>query len=154
MLSDRAMSTRGTGKPVDELDTLCKQYKECVFCAKQEFGDECIPERKKYKWQLSKGDVETKHESGTCLRSLFECDLMYATDLKRTNAIKSFNPDFHGFYTQTGFTFEKECKKREGKAEPKCCGGKSKPYYLYNKLNPNKKCCSDGTVQKDCKNKS
>ena len=54
MLSDRALSTRGKGKPVDMLDSLCKQYKECVHCAKSEFGEECIPEMVKYKWGVNK----------------------------------------------------------------------------------------------------
>ena len=54
MLSDRALSTRGKGKPVDMLDSLCKQYKECVYCAKSEFGEECIPEMIKYKWGVNK----------------------------------------------------------------------------------------------------
>ena len=52
MLSDRGLSTRGKGKPVDELDTICKTYKECVHCAKKEFGPECIPEKVQYGWQV------------------------------------------------------------------------------------------------------
>jgi hypothetical protein len=57
MLSDRAMSTRGKGKPVDELDSLCKLYKECIHCAKMEFGNECIPEAVKYNWEVKNGTL-------------------------------------------------------------------------------------------------
>jgi hypothetical protein len=35
MLGDRAMSTRGRGKPVDQLDNVCRQYKECIHCVKE-----------------------------------------------------------------------------------------------------------------------
>merc|ERR1711933_8677 len=45
MLSDRAMSTRGKGKPVDELDSLCKLYKECVHCAKMASSSQREPHR-------------------------------------------------------------------------------------------------------------
>ena len=61
MLSDRAMSTRGKGKPVDELDSLCKLYKECVHCAKMEFGPECIPEAVKYNWDVKNGKKTWVH---------------------------------------------------------------------------------------------
>ena len=53
MLSDKALSARGKGKPVDELDSLCKLYKDCVHCAKMEFGKECNPEAVKYDWDVN-----------------------------------------------------------------------------------------------------
>ena len=43
-LGDRAMSDPGYGKPVDALDTVCRKYKDCVKCAKLEFGEMCIGE--------------------------------------------------------------------------------------------------------------
>ena len=53
MLSDRAMSTRGVGKPVDELDSLCKLYKECFKKPEQvSRGDVRLPSCKDFgsKW--------------------------------------------------------------------------------------------------------
>lgn len=38
-LNDRPSSSMGRGKPVDELDTLCKKYKECQKCAQKRFGE-------------------------------------------------------------------------------------------------------------------
>ena len=38
-LNDRPTSSMGRGKPVDELDTLCKKYKECQKCAQKRFGE-------------------------------------------------------------------------------------------------------------------
>ena len=34
ILGDRPMSDPGHGKPVDELDTVCKAYKDCLKCAR------------------------------------------------------------------------------------------------------------------------
>jgi hypothetical protein len=153
MLGDRAMSTRGVGKPVDRLDSLCKDYKECVHCAKMEFGNECIPEGVKYRWEVNnKGKVVSKGNSpGTCERALFECDNMYATRLAESGAMSEFTTDYHGFWTTTGFDYKTDgCPKRQGQAQPECCGGYDKPYFLYNTLNPNKKCCADGTIKKEC----
>merc|ERR1712235_53412 len=96
MLGDRAMSTRGVGKPVDRLDSLCKDYKECVHCAKMEFGNECIPEGVKYRWEVNnKGKVVSKGNApGTCERALFECDNMYATRLAESGAMSEFTTDY------------------------------------------------------------
>jgi len=153
MLSDRAMSTRGKGKPVDELDSLCKLYKECIHCAKMEFGNECIPEAVKYNWDVKNGEVKPRGAApGTCKRAIFECDTMYATKLAASNALETWTTDYHGFYTTTGFDYKdgNSCVKRPGTAAPECCGGHDKPYFLYNTLNPNKQCCADGTIQKQC----
>lgn len=38
ILGDRPMSEMGKGKPVDELDTACKDYKSCQKCVRMEFG--------------------------------------------------------------------------------------------------------------------
>lgn len=153
MLSDRAMSTRGVGRPVDELDSLCKDYKECVHCAKMEFGNECIPEAVKYKWFVNENGIAKVREApGTCERALYECDNMYATRLRDSGAMSVFTTDYHGFWSTTGFNHKTDCEKRPGQSVPECCGGYDKPYFLYNTLNTNKQCCADGTVQKTCTN--
>lgn len=153
MLSDRAMSTRGSGKPVDELDSLCKLYKECVHCAKMEFGEDCIPEAVKYNWDVNPNNNRVRSKGnppGTCKRALYECDNMYATKLAESGAMASFTTDYHGYWTTTGFDYKTDCPARGGKSVPACCGGDESPFYLYNTLNENKKCCADGTIQKSC----
>lgn len=153
MLSDRAMSTRGSGKPVDELDSLCKLYKECVHCAKMEFGEDCIPEAVKYNWDVNPNNNRVRSKGnppGTCKRALYECDNMYATKLAESGAMAQFTTDYHGYWTTTGFDYKTDCPARGGKAVPACCGGEESPFYLYNTLNPNKQCCADGTIQKSC----
>ena len=39
ILGDRPMSDPGFGRPVDPLDAICKQYKDCQKCVKQQFGE-------------------------------------------------------------------------------------------------------------------
>jgi len=120
MLHDRAMSTRGKGEPVDQLDSLCKRYKECVHCAKTQFGDECIPEAVRYKWAVTRqGDVKSKNKENTCKEALYQCDIEYATQLQETSAMTVFNNDYHGFYTTTGFDHKTE-ESCETQPEDKC----------------------------------
>merc|ERR1711990_1345866 len=71
ILGDRPMSDPGHGKPVDELDTVCKAYKDCVKCARMEYGDMCIGEFKKYRYGLNKsGNARCKSDAGSCERAL------------------------------------------------------------------------------------
>ena len=43
------MSHPGYGAPVDELDKICKEYRSCVKCLKETHGNDCIPDKKRYK---------------------------------------------------------------------------------------------------------
>ena len=47
----------GHGRPVDELDTVCKAYKDCLKCARWAYGDTCIGEFRKYKFGIRRGEV-------------------------------------------------------------------------------------------------
>ena len=44
-LTDRPMSSPGRGQPVDDLDRLCHQYKQCQKCAQRIHGKSCIGEK-------------------------------------------------------------------------------------------------------------
>ena len=48
------MSDPGHGPPVDALDTVCKAYKDCVKCARMEYGEMCIGEFVQYRSELEK----------------------------------------------------------------------------------------------------
>ena len=50
VLGDRPMSDPGFGPPVDRLDSVCKQYKDCNKCAREKFGDTCIGEIVQYRY--------------------------------------------------------------------------------------------------------
>ena len=60
ILGDRPMSDPGHGPPVDALDTVCKAYKDCVKCARMEYGEMCIGEFVKYRYGYKNGEPVCK----------------------------------------------------------------------------------------------
>ena len=62
ILGDRPMSDPGLGRPVDELDSVCKAYKDCLKCARRQYGDMCIGEFVKYDYRIRRGEVKCKNE--------------------------------------------------------------------------------------------
>jgi len=129
----------GYGQPVDEIDSACKRYKQCVKCALTDFGTEVCPWYKPYK-MTAMVDTETgeKHlvcmdKAGYCKNALCECDAQLAKDMAANKS--SYNKDFHSRYG--GFNREDECRnnshggtggnggtgyKGEGREEQVCCG--------------------------------
>ena len=78
MLGDRPMSDMGKGAPMDALDSVCRAYKECQKCARQQFGDMCIGEFVRYGQRFRNGDSECTDDANTCGRALCECDRKFA----------------------------------------------------------------------------
>merc|ERR1712080_65756 len=101
ILGDRPMSDPGKGRPVDELDSVCKVYKDCQKCVQMKFGENCIGEMVKYKWGIKSHDVFCKDKADTCERALCECDLQFAQDMPAHRDV--YTDDYHMFYTRTGF---------------------------------------------------
>lgn len=58
--------------------SACKQYKECLKCARDEFGDMCIGEFVRYGLNSRNGPPTCNDNAGTCGRALCECDKMFA----------------------------------------------------------------------------
>jgi len=148
ILGDRPMSDPGHGPPVDALDAVCKQYKDCLKCARQAHGDDCIGEFVAYKYGEAEGEKYCKSRNNGCERALCECDLAFAK-----NHVKSadvFNPNYHMFYTTTGFDYETDCPRAPDSGAihiPKCCGVADGPFKMYNSA---KYECCEGQVQKTC----
>lgn len=143
MLGDRPMSDMGKGAPVDALDSVCKQYKECLKCARDEFGDECIGEFVEYGLKTQNGPPTCTNDAGTCGRSLCECDKMFAS--RHVGATHVFNEDYHLFWSKTGWDNEDSCvPKGGGASDPQCCGKPDSFSLIYNAYN--KQCC-DGEVK-------
>lgn len=141
ILGDRPMSDPGHGKPVDELDTVCKAYKDCVKCVQMEYGDQCIGEFKKYRYGLNvnKGEVQCRDRAGTCERALCECDAQFGRQVNQFKKIQKltfqmpahrhvFNDDYHLFWSTTGWSPEENCLRGPGGPyEPECCGPNDGP---------------------------
>ena len=85
--SDRPLSTMGSGKPRDQLDAACRNYKRCQACATQHYGSECISELVEYDYISIGGEDEplrhfqVKDDFNSCAHKIFECDHRFATEL-------------------------------------------------------------------------
>ena len=77
-LGDRPMSTMGKGAPLDELDAVCKAYKECQKCARQRFGEMCIGEFVRYGLNMDNNNPVCTDAGDSCGRALCECDKKFA----------------------------------------------------------------------------
>jgi len=146
MLGDRPMTDPGKGKPVDELDTVCKQYKDCLKCASMAHGDTCIGEFVKYRINMNGAQPVCKDNAGSCARDLCECDRIFAQEHVAVSNV--YNEDYHMFYTKTGWNAETDCLKGSGGlVDPQCCGADDGPKAIYNTYT--KVCCADGTIKTD-----
>ena len=77
-LGDRPMSTMGKGAPLDQLDAVCKAYKECQKCARQRFGETCIGEFVRYGMDMVNEYPVCTDAGDSCGRALCECDKKFA----------------------------------------------------------------------------
>ena len=78
-LGDRPLSgpMDHPGAPIDEIDTICQSYKQCVKCAKEKHADEdCLPEYLgsaigRYRMTVPNtpgGEITCTNRAGTCKR--------------------------------------------------------------------------------------
>ena len=91
MLGDRPMSDMGHGAPLDALDSVCKAYKECQKCAREQFGEMCIGEFVRYGLNMRQGGPVCSDDASTCGRALCECDKKFAQGKSNvlTNSIRA-----------------------------------------------------------------
>ena len=147
---------------------VCKQYKDCVRCASERYGEQCIGERVAYKVKFRKRSEPTCRDApDTCERALCECDSQLSRDHLAVKDI--FNPSYHLFWSKTGWTPEEQCSgsysrpgssvngvgnafvhvvtsntPRPQKSRQVCCGGSISPFKIFNPAK--QQCCSDGSV--------
>lgn len=147
ILGDRPMSDPGLGKPVDELDMVCKAYKDCQRCVAMRYGDTCIGEMVKYRWRKTgknKKDVTCTDQPDTCERSLCECDLKFGQDMPAHRDV--FNDDYHLFWSTIGWNADDDCYRGGGGPyDPECCGAPDGPMRLFN--DATKDCCPDYSIK-------
>lgn len=147
-LSDRPM-TDGLGLGVvDELDTACKKYKECLKCAAMEHGNACVGELVKYKFEALGMQVQCKNKAGTCERSLCECDNLLA----RTHvlAADAWDSKYHTFWG--GWDFNSQCihpKSTSGRqiVDRQCCNNDKRTSHFSLYATDRQECCSNGEVR-------
>ncbi|CAG5113740.1 Oidioi.mRNA.OKI2018_I69.chr2.g7830.t1.cds [Oikopleura dioica] len=144
VLGDRPMSDPGKGQPVDELDSVCKAYKDCIKCAKKTHGEMCLPEFVEYKFRIAKSDeIICRDDKGSCGRDLCMCDKMFAQ--KHASVKDVFDEQYHMFWAPNGWEPAEQCfRKGNQYSDPQCCGGSTSPFVQFN--GNRKECCADGSV--------
>jgi len=69
MVTDRPLSAGPAGPvSVDELDATCQAHKDCYRCAKEKFGESCIPEFNNYQYEYVGNEIECTSSAGSCNR--------------------------------------------------------------------------------------
>ena len=148
MVGDRPMTQMGSGIPVDGLDSACHAWKDCQMCVRQNHGDQCIGEFKKYTWkyQGKKGKFAILSTPGSCERELGECDLKFVLDTFRNK--DEYDEQYNYFYGG----FDKNDKQDNcppglgGPLVHECCGGYDSPWYWIG-LNKNQCCINPNDAQ-------
>ena len=143
----------GKGKPVDALDAVCKAHKECIHCARQEYGEKCIPDFKRYQFGprgVSTGELNCMDIANTCERSLCECDLAFAkAHGANAHAYTNQHNNFLGFdpNDQTNCPSGSSSTSTSDQSDLHCCNSseKTKAFQLYNTYK--QQCCTDGSLE-------
>ena len=120
LLGDMPLSQPGLGKPVDELDSVCKTYKDCLKCARREFGDGCLAEFVRYDFSVTDDQVQCEDQAGSCHKAICACDRQFAEAHKQ--ALHVFNDDFHMFLG--GWDPSSQCLRNVGgpvSIDSQCC---------------------------------
>lgn len=159
VLGDRPMSDPGFGPPIDALDVVCKQYKDCQKCARARFGETCIGEFVRYGYELLNDprgrrvkctNRTDKGDDLKCKRALCECDAQFAKDHFRVKDV--FDKKYHTFWSSQDAqkawdpAADDVCVPRGvGPVDLKCCGVVDGPHTLYNSIKLD--CCLNGEVK-------
>merc|ERR1711953_22997 len=140
----------GYGKPQDNIDRSCRDFKQCYRCLNEEFGDTnqgCAGEEFGYRFDLitnSDGskDVQCTNRPGSCRRSICECDLQLA----RALALYESEWDENLHSVRGDFDRETTCERREGDNPIiECCGDKTT--FPFNTPRRANQCCDGPTAK-------
>lgn len=141
----------GYGKPLDEIDQSCFDFKQCYKCLLDEHKDDkhtCAGEEWGYSYQLETDEKGNRfavctNKPGSCRRNICECDKALAENLGKHQ--KKWNESLHT--VKGGFKREENCFMGSGGAHrfEECCGDKFT--FPFNKPRRDNQCC-DGTVAK------
>merc|ERR1712003_180685 len=127
----------GKGAPLDAVDSVCLKYKQCLKCAAEEFGDNCINEMVSYDANMNGAQPECTSIAGSCKRKLCECDKEFARAI--ASEMSSWNEQ--NSFSNENFDQDAVCVPSTVLSDPQCCGTDSSFSVLYNAMAG--KCCSD-----------
>lgn len=159
-VGDRPLSgSTVRGPPVDPLDQMCKDYKDCLACAIEAHGDDCVPEfiegSMKSRYKVAYGNkadpnnVTCKDDAGTCKRDLCECSKKLGKRIASKPWDQLYDQSNSAFYGDFDSTTKcaKEPTGRTVDRTPKCCQDSAKegPFSKY--FAEDSQCCPSGEIQ-------
>jgi hypothetical protein len=155
-MNDRPMSTQGHGKPVDGLDRVCREYKECNKCAFEKHPTDnsgsgslgngqygCIGEAVQYVWRKVGNkrhpsypliEPRTIHNN-MCQLDLFLCDKQFAENIAEQIFAGEYTDEHSHYYSDFDADSQQYCPANQGAGTRECCGGweaNETPWKLFN----------------------
>lgn len=147
--SDFDYTASGIGVPVDGIDSVCRDYANCLKCVDEAYDGKCARDTR-YRLGINKkgGDPEPvcKNDLGSCRRSVCECDKQFAKNMAEISHQFELRNWFRG-----GFNRERKCKKKarspsEYDVKPLgCCG--TKETFPLNRIYRSDQCCVEETAE-------
>lgn len=148
----------GYGQPLDDVDTVCHELKQCHKCVNMDFGDSekgCDPVDTKYKAKLTKQDdgsieiqcMNTLNRKGTnngdCKRGLCECDKAFAEQFSATfgqwdEELWNLDDAYDQVCQRNG-----RAPERSMSGPQQCCG----EFPARRSYNPDNKQCNAGIIE-------
>lgn len=154
----------GQDAPVDEYDSICRDYQQCMRCAKSDGAQywmdaysepACNPHTEGYSTSFEKPANQTNafkrscdNNPTECSKSVCSCESHFLTKLFQQNMLSKLNIPGYTYnpmyqhktsYRPSGtFIWEHECARKPG-SNPECCG--FYPYRAPHKETDTKQCC-------------
>jgi len=146
------IASGGYGKPLDEIDQACFDFKQCYKCLLDEHKDEekaCAGEEFGYRAKLDRDSdgnniIQCTNKPGSCRYNICQCDKALAEKLGKHQS--TWNESYHT--VKGGFERDQHCFAGQGgnhKFE-ECCGNKNT--FPFNQPRRDHQCC-DGVQAKD-----
>lgn len=149
--------TKGTGKPVDEIDSACKRLFQCYQCAEEDFGGQGACDYVTTRYDKSQEfdpitgekEIVCNEPANTCENSLCECDRQFAYEYGAAIIADVRNDNFH---QDNGFDpyDENSCTSGNGVKEEgdrQCCGSYPKRFPIV--VNDGHACCEGANKSYD-----
>jgi len=153
------ISSGGYGKPMDDIDRACRDFKWCYQCLIREHNeaqpnnswggvDECRGEDIGYRADLIEEDdgshsITCTNKEGSCRKNICECDKRLAEQLAKYE--ETWDESLHS--VKGGFKRDQNCYKGSGSGNPvvDCCGDLKT--FPFNQPRHENQCC-DGPFSK------
>ncbi|CAG5098887.1 Oidioi.mRNA.OKI2018_I69.XSR.g16063.t1.cds [Oikopleura dioica] len=136
----------GSGVPVDRIDSVCRDYANCLKCIDEAYDNKCARDTR-YRLVFQNGLPLCKNDVGSCQRSVCECDHQFAINMAGVFEDYSGANWFRGGFDRDLQCFKKDKRSAGEGFEVKpvgCCG--TKETFPLNRIYRSDQCCVEQTA--------